>query len=303
MRIVIRIVALLSAATCLAAVEASEQQITITHDQRQRSAIVHVPVSYQASQPSPLLLVFHGGGGNAEGAVRMSQFEKLAEQHRMIVVYPSGTGPLSDRLLTWNTWNCCGYANANRVDDVGFVRALIGELERQYAIDPKRIFATGLSNGGMMVHKLGCELSDKIAAIAPVAGALNTDACAPRDPVSVVIFHGTADEYVLFSGGENHKRFPGSKPRVDKSVAHAFSTWSAIDKCTPGQPARSGSIEQTTCSNGTRGTDVVLYAIEGQGHAWPGGRRGLRNANVDPPTHEISASQTMVDFFLQHPKL
>lgn len=292
----------MNAGAAFAATASTEHRITLIHDQRQRSALVRVPNTYDSSIPAPLLLVFHGGGGNADGAERMAQLAPLADKHNLIVVYPNGTGVLRDRLLTWNTWNCCGYALTQQVDDVGFVRNLIATLKRRYSIDSSRIFATGISNGGMMAYKLGCELSDQIAAIAPVAGALNTDSCAPREPVSVVIFHGTDDQYVLFQGGQNTKRFPGSDPRTDKSVAHAFSTWSALNKCSESNGSQQGSVRRTVCSNGTRGSEVVLYAIEGQGHAWPGGRAGLRNGNVDPPSQQISASQVMIEFFMRHPK-
>lgn len=295
-------VAALNAGAALAAGASTEHRITLMHEQRQRSALVYVPSNYDASVPAPLLLVFHGGGGNADGAQRMAQLTPLADKHRFIVVYPNGSGVLRDRLLTWNTWNCCGYALTQQVDDVGFVRDLIALLKGRYPIDSSRIFATGISNGGMMAHKLGCELSEQIAAIAPIAGALNTDACAPGEPVSVVIFHGTDDQYVLFQGGKNTKRFPGADPRVDKSVAHAFSTWSTLNKCSLSNPSQQGSVRRTVCSNGTRGAEVVLFAIEGQGHSWPGGRPGLRNGNVDPPSQEISASEVMIDFFMRHPK-
>ncbi len=299
---ILSLVAAVHAGAALEASAATERSITLMHDQRQRSALVRVPSTYNASNPAPMLLVFHGGGGNAEGAERMAQLTPLADKHNLIVVYPNGTGVLRDRLLTWNTWNCCGYALTHEVDDVGFVRNLIAMLKREFAIDSNRIFATGISNGGMMAHRLGCELSDQIAAIAPIAGALNTDSCAPREPVSVLIFHGTDDQHVMFKGGQNLKRFPGADPRIDNSVADAFSTWSRLDKCSPSNPSQQQSVQRTLCSDGARGSEVVLYAIQGQGHSWPGGRAGLRYGNVDPPSQEISASEVMIEFFMRHPK-
>lgn len=282
---------------------AAEQDISIWHDRRQRTASVYVPHSYHSSRPAPLVLMFHGGGGNADNAARTSQMQQQADRHGLIVVYPNGTGVLKETLLTWNTWNCCGYAMQHDVDDVGFVRELIATLKRRYAIDRKRIYATGLSNGAMMAHRIGCELSDQIAAIAPVAGALNADSCVPRAPVSVVIFHGTADEHVLFEGGRNRKHFPGAKPRVDRSVEHAFTTWAQINGCQPAPPIQHATnVAKTACIDGIDGAEVVLYAIEGQGHAWPGGRPGIRNGNVDPPSQQISATDVMIEFFLRHPK-
>jgi polyhydroxybutyrate depolymerase len=206
-------------------------------------------------------------------------------------------------LHTWNTWNCCGYALNEHVDDVGFVRELIRRLGDQYPIDRKRIYATGLSNGAMLAYRLGCELAGEIAAIAPVAGALNAEACAPSEPVSVIVFHGTADEHVLYEGGAGGKQFPGAKPRVDRSVAHGVSTWVRADACPPvPQTETIGTVTKQSYANCRNGTEVVLYTIAGQGHAWPGGIPGIRNGNVDLPTRDISATNLMVDFFLAHPK-
>ena len=269
---------------------------------RERTYRLHVPPS-GGTEKLPLVIVLHGGGGNGENAARMAQMDGRADHDRFFVVYPDGTGPIKGRLQTWNTWNCCGYAMNENIDDVGFIRELIRRLGDQYPIDPKRIYATGLSNGAMLAHRLGCELAGEIAAIAPVAGALNADACTPSEPVSVMIFHGSADEHVLYEGGAGGKQFPGAKPRTDRPVSHAVSTWARIDGCdeTP-RTETSGTVTKRAYDNCRNGTDVVLYSIAGQGHAWPGGVPGIRNGNVDVPTREISATHLMVDFFLGHPK-
>jgi polyhydroxybutyrate depolymerase len=268
---------------------------------RERTALIHVPPGYDKGKPGPLVLVLHGGGGNAANAVRMSRMDEPADKKGFLVAYPDGTGRFKDILHTWNAWDCCGYAMENRVDDVGFLRALVGELEKIYAIDPKRIYVTGLSNGAIMSHRLGCEASDIFAAIAPVAGGLNTDSCVPATPVSVIMFHGTADTHFRYNGGDG-VRVPGSAPRQDKPIPYAFATWSRIDGCTAKPKEKSGHVETERCSGGRNGNEVVLVTIEGQGHAWPGGVPGIRNGNVDKPTTEISATDTMVDFFLAHPK-
>src|SRR4029077_11358983 len=108
------------------------------------------------------VLAFHGGGSNAEQMVHFCGMNEKADQADFIVVYPNGSGRL-DRALTWNGGNCCGYAMLNNVDDVSFVRALLSDLERVVAIDPKRVYATGISNGGIMAYRLASELSDRIA--------------------------------------------------------------------------------------------------------------------------------------------
>src|SRR5208282_2572641 len=172
--------------------------LALTVGQQGRTYLLHLPPVYDGKRLLPLVIVLHGGGGNAPGAVRMTGFSEKADKGGFVVVYPNGSGRLKTRLLTWNSGNCCGYALDNNVDDVGFIRALIDELVKTRSIDPKRVYATGMSNGGMMTYRLGCELSDKIAAIAPVAGALSVENCQPTNPVSVIIFHGTADEHVLY---------------------------------------------------------------------------------------------------------
>ena len=269
---------------------------------RERTYRLHVPPAH-GRNALPLVIVLHGGGGNGENAARMAQMNRRADRDGFFVVYPDGTGPMTGRLLTWNTWNCCGYAMNENVDDVGFVRALIHRLSGRYDIDRKRVYATGLSNGAMLSYRLGCELAEEIAAIAPVAGALNTPSCAPSEPVSVMIFHGTADEAVRYEGGIGSKRFPGAAPRADRSVAEAVATWVRIDACDPAPRTETrGAVTRQSYRDCRNGTEVVLYTIAGQGHAWPGGIPGIRNGNVDPPTLEISATDLMIDFFLAHPK-
>ncbi len=272
-----------------------------------RTYELHLPNGHDGKKPLPLVIVLHGGGAPVGSAERMSRMSPKADKEGFIVVYPNGTGPFPEKFLTWDAWNCCGPAVKSQVDDVGFIRTLIEKLEKEYAIDPKRIYATGLSNGAMMTYRLGCELSDKIAAIAPVAGALNNDNPHPTDPVSVIIFHGTADEHVLYNGGIPKKSWERSidptRIRTDKPVSYAISFWVKHNQCS-GVPKKeeAGHIIHETYSGGKNGTAVELYTIVGQGHAWPGGRDGLYYANVNPPTQEISATDIMWDFFARHPK-
>jgi polyhydroxybutyrate depolymerase len=284
-----------------ASAKSEDRTIAVQSVGGERIAIVHFPASAASRRPMPLVLVLHGGGGNAEGAVRMSQMNAAADRLGFLVAYPNGTGAFKSTLLTWNAWNCCGYAMKNQVDDVAFLRALVVRLESDHGVDPKRIFVTGLSNGAMLAHRVGCEMSDVVAAIAPVAGGMNTGSCTPAHPVSVVMFHGTADRHALYLGGET-RGFFGNAPRLDHPIPEAFATWSRIDGCSPAGKQTTGHVTKETCSGGRGGSEVVLYTIDGQGHAWPGGKPGIRNGNVDQPTTEISATDAMVQFFLAHPK-
>lgn len=143
---------------------------TLEHGGRTRTYIVHVPPKYDSKQPTPAVLAFHGGGSNAEQVVRFCGLNEKADRESFIVVYPNGTGRV-ERMLTWNGGNCCADAMLNNVDDVGFTRSLLDDLATVTNVDAKRIFATGISNGGIMCYRLASELSDRIAATGGSAGA------------------------------------------------------------------------------------------------------------------------------------
>src|SRR5262249_11253544 len=147
---------------------------------------------FDGKSPVAVVLNLHGGMGRAESQRRQSGMNRVSDQHGFLVVYPDGTG--IGPLLTYNAGACCGYAEKTRVNDVGFINALIDDLERQYQVDPRRIYATGFSNGAMMSYRLGCELSERIAAIAPVSGDLGVDGPVPKRPVPIIHFHGLKDE-------------------------------------------------------------------------------------------------------------
>ncbi len=273
---------------------------TLTQDRHERSYLLHVPEALDFSQPLAVVLVFHGGTGNAQHALQMSKFNTVADQHGFLVVYPNGTGPLSnDKLLTWNGGDCCAYAQENNVDDVGFVRALVADLQSLTAIDPQRIYATGISNGGILSHRLGCEAADLFAAIAPVAGTLNFSPCNPSRPISVLMFHGTADEHLPYDGGVGPKSLVG----VDfASVQESVDFWRMFNGCNPQPQTESfADIRHEVWSGCREGVAVELYTILGGGHAWPGGNSTGR-PGADQPTQTISASQLIWEFFAAHPK-
>jgi polyhydroxybutyrate depolymerase len=270
----------------------------LAHDGVERTYHVIASGNY-LKHPAPLVIALHGGGGDAEYLEMALHLEAKARRSGFILVYPEGTGRFRDRLLTWNAHNCCGYAREKNVDDVGFIRELIAAMKKDFNVDPARVYVTGLSNGGMMAYRLGCELSDQIAAIAPVAGALNGD-CAPTHPISVIIFHGTADQHVLFDGGAPRKTFRLTN-RVDRSVQYAVDFWVKQNGC-EGEPTRAtkGHVRSSLWGKCRAGTAVALYVVEGGGHCWPGGDAAWRGG--DEPTKEISANDLMWDFFQAHPK-
>jgi len=263
---------------------------------RTRTYLVDLPPAYERSRRYPLVLDFHGGGGSPNAARAQTGLSTLTARVAAIAVYPAGTGRLSDdRLLTWNTESCCGYAKRERIDEAAFVRALLDTLEATYSIDPTRVYATGLSNGGMMAHLVGCRLSERIAAIAVVSGELTVD-CHPTRPVSVLIVHGTADENLPYNGGVGRKALD---PHPVRPVSYAVDTWRALDRC-EGAPtvSSSGNVTHSVWAPCADGTAVELFAIAGGGHAWPGGERMSRV--LDAPSTALDATATVWAFFEAH---
>jgi polyhydroxybutyrate depolymerase len=266
-------------------------------DGRDRGYLVDLPPQYDGRRALPLVLVFHGGGGNAAQVRTQTGFSELARTAGFIAVYPNGSGRLGNRLLTWNAGSCCAYAQAQHVDETAFVRALLDSLQATLRVDPARVYATGMSNGGMMAYLVGCALGGRIAAIAPVSGELTVPGCRPPHPVSVLAIHGTADEHIPFDGGVGRKALARHDAR---SVAYAIDTWRRLDRC-PATPAvrRAGDVVHTAYGPCADGTAVELYAIQGGPHAWPGGARSARF--LDAPSQAMNATRVIWSFFAAHP--
>ena len=268
----------------------------------ERNYLLHVPPQYDADSPMPVVLAFHGGGANAEQMVRFCGLNDKADEAGFIAVYPNGTGRL-ERALTFNAGNCCGYAMRNKIDDVEFVRRLLDDLASAASIDKKRVFATGMSNGAILCYRLASELSDRIAAIAPVAGPIGTATCEPKRPVPVMHFHGTDDEFAPFQGGVGKRSLSGTD---FYSVDYTIEAWVKANGC-PAEPvvtdepdnADDGTtVERRTYSPGKEGSEVVLLVIKGGGHTWPG--RDPRLAMLGKSTRDISANDLMWAFFERH---
>jgi polyhydroxybutyrate depolymerase len=257
---------------------------------RTRAYLLHVAPTYAPGKDVPLVLVLHGATQSPENIERMSGMSSLADELGFIAVYPRGTGRIAN-IPTWNSGNCCGYAQENKIDDVGFIRALIEKLEAGYSIDRRRIFVTGISNGAMMSFRLGCEMSDTFAAIAPVEGAQNLP-CHPSNPVSVIVFHGTDDHLVPYDGGATP--FQIGPRRSDTPVSDTVAFWVNRDHCSPtASTQESPSLHVSIYSGCADQTGVSLYAIQGGHHIWPG---------VKYSGNEIPATTIMWDFFMRHPK-
>ena len=274
---------------------------SLIYDGITRTYLIHISAQYNDSKSFPLVIALHGGGGNSKNMMEKTGFNNLADEKGFIVVYPDGTGRFKNRLLTWNAGYCCGYALENNVDDVGFIRTLIEKLQNNFNIDPKRIYITGHSNGGMMTYRLGAELSDIFAAIAPVAGTIGgkeTENSSlyiipePTYPVSVISLHGLLDEHVPYNGGNGNN---SSGSRIDLSVNESIFFWIEHNGCNTTSKRNiiyNGNIIFDNYLYGKNGSEVTLVTIVNGGHGWP----------VVDSNSELSATDLIWDFFEAHPK-
>jgi polyhydroxybutyrate depolymerase len=229
-----------------------------------------------------------------------SGLNQKADEAGFIAVYPDGTGKNSS--FFWNGGNSYGSTIPNNVDDVAFINALLDDLARAYAVDARRIYTIGLSNGAIMASRLAAEVSDRIAAVVLVAGAVGTEIIQPKRPVPVLHFHGTLDEYVPFTGGRGKRSISG---RNFRSVEDSIRMWIKANGCDESPRievlAEGGDglqVTRITYGNGTDGTEVVLVVIAGGGHTWPGRKSPLRF--LGKSTLNISANDLMWEFFIKH---
>lgn len=282
----------------------TETSLVLEFGGRERTYLVHLPSGYRKGKPVPLVLALHGGTRDAASTVRLTGLDATADANGFIVAYPNGTGAMNGT-FTWNVRWGYGYAMRNNVDDVGFIRALVAQLEKDYSVDPRRVYATGISNGGMLSYLLASEASDVFAAVAPVAGAVGASPSpgsplirftGPAEPVSVIAFHGTADRAVPYDGGEG----AGLTNAVYLPVSDAIASWVAWDGCgtTPARATSTdGNVVVETYSGGRNGTAVELVAINDGRHTWPGG-----SDYPSPGGGEVRANELMWEFFAAHPK-
>jgi polyhydroxybutyrate depolymerase len=259
-----------------------------------REYLLHVPRGYDRSRPAPLVISMHGGGLWGAAQMEVSRWNQVADEQGLLVVYPSGAGGRGPR-----HWRA-GQAGGRSAQDVRFMAELIDTLKASYTIDPARIYADGVSNGGGMAFLLSCTLSDRIAAVSLVASAqfLPWSACTGERAVPMIAFHGTADRFTPYHGGTSWV----VRDHVFPSIPGFTADWARRNRC-GAEPAESAvaadvtRLEYTGCADEA---SVVLYTIHGGGHTWPGGGplpewfAGRTSAGVD-------ATRQAWAFFQAHP--
>lgn len=264
---------------------AGDHEFRLTVAGRSRFYLLRVPPAAASGAPLPVVLALHGGGGNPEQFKEESDFDQVADREGFIAVYPAGNGTvLTPRiLLTWNAGtDCCGTALTQGVDDVAFLLAVIDDLAERSPVDGKRIYAAGHSNGAMMAYRLAAEAAHRVAAIAPVAGAMQLSAFAPSRPVPVLHIHSVDDPRALYEGGLGPPFPLGGSQVFHQPVVDGLASWRARNGC-PGTAqivaelqGQAGTVNEGhtaqklvwgPCSSGA---PVIHWRMSGVGHGWPG---------------------------------
>jgi polyhydroxybutyrate depolymerase len=272
---------------------------SLMQGEQKRSYRVHVPKNYDPKRAAPVVLALHGAAMDGSMMIWFSGLNKKSDEAGFIVVYPSGTGVGPFR--TWNAGGLGGKLAENKADDVAFIGKVLDDLGGAVNVDEKRIYACGMSNGGMMCYRLAAELSDRIAAIAPVAGTIAIEESKPQRPVPVIHFHGTQDNLVPF---EMKKE---KKPSFIefKGVAESVQTWVKLNGCdekpkteTISKQGDEMKATRSTYGGGKNGSEVVLVVIEEGGHTWPGQKPPV--GFIGKSAQNISANDLMWEFFQRH---
>ena len=265
---------------------------SIVSSGQKREYLLYIPRSYDRSTPTPLVISMHGAGGWPVQQMEMSEWNRLAESQRFLVVYPSGAETVGPRV--WHVEKGAGL-----MKDVRFISELIDQLEAAYNIDRARIYANGFSNGGGMSFALSCTLSDRIAAVGMVASAqlLPWRWCTDHRPVPMIAVHGTADPSTPYRGGRTWVS-PVTFPSIPVWTAH----WARRNRCgtNPVESVVTADVTRLEYTNCADDAAVVLYTIRGGGHSWPGGKP-IPEWMVGPTSRSIDATRQMWAFFREHP--
>lgn len=271
-----------------------------------RTYLIHIPPSHDKTKSMPLVIALHGGDGTSERMVAHTRggFNTLADKEGFIVVYPDAIDK------HWNDFRNDMLAGVEEIDDLGFISTLINHLVETLNVDPNRVYVTGMSNGAMMTHRLALELSEKITAVATVAGNIPEDqsqsGIVPKRATPVLIISGIDDPLMPWDGG-----YVAKQPRRGKviSVLETIKYWVNYNRCSPAptitwepdrDPQDGTRVRREVYSEGRDGTEVILYAIEGGGHTWPSGYPFLPERIIGKTSKDIDANEVIWNFFKKH---
>ncbi|NCU05445.1 MAG: phospholipase [Chitinophagaceae bacterium] len=266
---------------------------TIMVDGLSRKFVLNLPPAYYDAAGFSLVIAMHGGGGSASQFESTSKLTEKANAAGFVVVYPEGTGVIN----TWNAGTCCGSAVTNTINDVKFISMLIDKLVASYKINPKKVYATGHSNGGMMSYRLACELSGKIAAIAANGSTMVvTQSCNPSRAVPVLHMHSKLDQHVVYTGGYGNGVSGVYCPPLDS----VLNVWSLKNNCAATKQTifSNSNYTLTRWLNCNSNVTIDYYLTNDGGHGWPGGLPGGPNSDI--PSASINANDLLWSFFQQH---
>ena len=294
-----------------------DYEFFLNHNGLERRYLVHVPSFYEKEVPTPLVFSIHGGGGTANGFKKNIDLDSNAERNNYIVVYPDGTNKKTpDKKLSWNSgMGTMNLTMEKKADDVKFFSEMIADIGTKFNIDEDRIYATGISKGGQMAFRLGCDLTDKIAAVVAVAAPLSIDVtCEPSKTIPIMIMYGKKDP-APFEGGQCEIRsdlFIGTMPFSEiptgcESVNNVTNFWVENNNCTPQSEItyQKGDVICQTYDQCVDNTEVTLCVSENAGHTWPSSAEGdlIKQAFIESAvgkiTYDISNDQIW-EFFSRH---
>lgn len=288
-----------------------DQKFDLTHNDYTRHGIVHVPSGYDGKTSLPVVIMLHGGGGKAHGAMEETGWSAKADKENFFVVYPEGVPRDPARRASFATNPQRWSEGARRsivpdaqkqIDDSGFIAALLDEVGTRLRVDPGRIYATGFSNGASMTFRLGRELSARLAAIAPVAGSDWLDDSVLAYPVPLLYITGTQDPLNPIEGGDIKfgDKPAGRKPPVQTSI----EKWVKLLGCAPEPQViydRDG-VRGIAYTGGRENAEVVVYTVAGMGHFWPGGMSHLPERIIGKTSNAMKATDVIWEFFQRHPR-
>lgn len=253
---------------------------TLDVDGMTRTYHLFVPAGLDR-EPAPLVLALHGSFNSAESMAQATQLDAAAEDNQFLVAYPEAQREI------WNGGFCCTLGRGDPDADVRFLDGVITDAGAVHPVDSTRVYAVGVSAGGVMAYRLACDLAGRIAGVGSVAGVMLLDGCEPAEPVSVMAINGTADPIVPYEGG----RIRGGATAPGPPVMAVAERWAALDAC-PGPPATvaDGPVTTTSWSGCAGGTAVELVTVHHGGHNWYATEFGLPDGAVD-------ATATLLRFF------
>jgi len=282
-----------------------KQWIKFRQGNTDRDYLLYTPRSYSSDSPAALVVVLHGGHGDAERVAEQTGFMPIADREGFLVVYPEAHD---------DHWNDGRSTTVSEFDDVAYITAVVDDIAAKRAVDPARVFVAGISNGGMMTQRLACDATEKFAAFASVVANLpvgRKSVCEPSRPVSIMLINGTADPLMPYRGGEIKKGRRAGQGGTVLSAPETAEFWATVSGCSvssastklPDKDTKDGStVNKTQFGQCKGGTSVVFYSIDGGGHAWPGSPVKPRATRLTGKmNNDVSASDLIWGFFTRQP--